>query len=153
MEEKFKMTREGKEKLEQELHDLIHNVRPDVIEELKAARAQGDLSENADYDAARGRQAEVEGQIKKLENMLANAIVIEDVGSNMIHPGSTVTFTDLSSNRTMTFSIVGSIESDPLHGKLSENCALAQALIGHGSGEEVTVKVLKPYQVKILEVK
>lgn len=153
MEEKIKLTKEGKQKLEDELYELIHTVRPDVIEELKAARAQGDLSENADYDAARARQAEVEGQIKKIEAMLANSVVIEDVRSKSIHTGSTVTFTDLTDGKSQTFNIVGSVESDPLHGKLSESCALAQALLGHNVGDEVTVKVQKPYQVRIDEVK
>lgn len=72
------LTKEGKRQLEQELHHLINEVRPEVIEELKAARAQGDLSENADYDAARTRQADVEGEIKRIEALLNNCRVIDE---------------------------------------------------------------------------
>lgn len=151
MEEKIKLTAEGKQKLEQELHNLVHVIRPEVIEELKAARAQGDLSENADYDAARARQGEVEGQIKKIENMLANSIDIEVVKTESVHTGSTVTYKDLSNNKEYTFTIVGTVEADPFHGKLSESSPLAMALLNHNVGDEITVKANKPYQVKVLK--
>lgn len=151
MEDKIKLTQEGKQKLEEELHNLVHVIRPEVIEELKAARAQGDLSENADYDAARARQGEVEGQIKKLESMLANCVVIEVVKTELIHTGSTVTYEDLSNNKEYTFTIVGTVEADPFNGKLSESSPLAMALLNHSVGDEITVKATKPYQVKVLK--
>ena len=97
------LTKEGKRQLEQELHHLINEVRPEVIEELKAARAQGDLSENADYDAARTRQADVEGEIKRIEALLNNCRVIDEDDNTgnekVVKIGSTVTFHDNKLNQ------------------------------------------------------
>ncbi len=149
--DKVILTKEGKKKLDDELRNLIDVVRPEVIDELKAARAQGDLSENADYDAARARQAEVEGRIKQIEDMLANAKIIEDSGkANVIKVGSKVKIKDLSDGSEYEYLIVGSVEADPLEGKISNECMLAEAILGHKKGEIVTVKVKVPYQVEIL---
>ncbi len=151
--DKVILTKEGKKKLDDELRNLIDVVRPEVIDELKAARAQGDLSENADYDAARARQAEVEGRIKQIEDMLANAKIIEDGGraTNGIKVGSRVKIKDLSDNEEYEYLIVGSVEANPLEGKISNECVLAEAILGHKKGEIVTVKVKTPYQVEILD--
>ena len=122
-ETKIALTKSGYEKTEKELRELIDVVRPQVIEELKAARAQGDLSENADYDAARAKQAEVEGRIRQLEAILQNAEII-----------------------------VGSVEANPFQGSISNECALGIALVGSKVNDVVTVKAESPYDVKVLKI-
>ena len=155
MADKTKLTRAGKQKLEEELRNLIEVVRDDVKRQLAEARAQGDLSENADYDAARNRQAEVEGRIKEIENILSNAEIIDEEGkkkSNKIALGSTVTIKLLNSGKEQTFMIVGTVESDPFGGKISNACPLGEALIGKGLGDIVDVKGKIAYQVEVLKV-
>lgn len=148
------LTSEGKKKLEDELRRLTTEVRPEVIEELKFARAQGDLSENADYDAARTRQAEVEAEIKKIEDMLNNCRVIdgEGEGGSVVRLGATVTIFDLALKQEFTYQIRGSVEADPFKGVISNSSPLAQAILGHAIGEEVTVQVKKPYAVRIVKI-
>ncbi|MBQ1482096.1 MAG: transcription elongation factor GreA, partial [Erysipelotrichaceae bacterium] len=115
MEEKFYVTEEGLNDLKNELNTLIHVTREEVIEELKAARAQGDLSENADYDAARDHQAKVEARIKELEHQIKNAEVItETKKTNFVRIGSTVEIQELDTKNKLTYKIVGSVEADPL---------------------------------------
>lgn len=155
---KFLVTKEGLDELLKEQDHLIHVVRNEVIRELQEARAQGDLSENADYDAARDHQARVEARIRELEAMIANSEIIdEDKGagaSKTVTLGSTVKILDLADNTEETYAIVGSIESDPLNGKLSNITPLAVALMDHKVGATVTVEdVEEPYKVKILELK
>ncbi len=155
---KFLVTKEGLDELLKEQENLIHVVRNEVIRELQEARAQGDLSENADYDAARDHQARVEARIRDLEAMIANAEIIdEDKGagaSKTVTLGSTVKILDLEDNAEEVYTIVGSIESDPLNGKLSNITPLAAALLDHKVGATVTVDgVEEPYKVKILELK
>ena len=156
---KVLVTKEGYNELLQEQENLIHVVRQDVIRELQEARAQGDLSENADYDAARDRQARVEARIRDLEAMLANVEIIDDEAagrkknSKTVKLGSTVKILDLESNEEETYTIVGSVESDPLQGKLSNITPLAAAIIDSKVGDVVTVnQVEEPYDVKILEL-
>lgn len=148
------VTKEGHEKLIEEQNNLIHNVRKEVIEELSAARDQGDLSENADYDAARDRQGKVEARIKQLEEMLKNIKIIEESkgSSKVVRLGSKVTVLDKELNEETTYSIVGSVEADPLNGKLSNETALAQAINGKKVGDTATVAVEDAYEVEILEV-
>jgi transcription elongation factor GreA len=114
-EEKMIMTKEGMAKLEEEYRHLIDVERPDVIEQLKAARSQGDLSENADYDAARNRQAQIEGRITEIEHIkdIAEVVDASKIGKK-IFLGNLVTFKDLSSGETSTVKIVGTLEADPL---------------------------------------
>ena len=153
MEEKFYVTEEGLKDLRDELQTLIHVTRNEVIEDLKAARAQGDLSENADYDAARDRQAQVESRIKELEHMIQNAEVIEEKKSTKyVRLGSTVEIQELDTNNVLTYTIVGSVEADPLNGKLSNVTPLAEAILDQRVGSVVTVNVDSPYDVKILKV-
>lgn len=156
---KVLVTKEGYNELLQEQENLIHVVRQDVIRELQEARAQGDLSENADYDAARDRQARVEARIRDLEAMLANVEIIDEETANKkknsktVKLGSTVKILDLESNEEETYTIVGSVESDPLQGKLSNITPLATAIIDSKVGDIVTVnQVEEPYEVKILEL-
>lgn len=153
MSEKVYVTQEGLEELKREQENLIHVVRQEVIEDLRAARAQGDLSENADYDAARDRQAQVEARIKQLEIMLKNVEIIEEgTGKAVVKLGSTVTVLDLSENETATYTIVGSVEADPINGKLSNVTPLAMAILDKKVGSTVEVQVDEPYKVKIVEI-
>lgn len=155
MDEKVYVTQEGLEELKKEYEHLVHVVKNEVIEDLKAARAQGDLSENADYDAARDRQAQVEARIRDLEVMLDNIEIIKEKKGNskIVKLGSTVEIQDLETKEKETFIIVGSVEADPLHGKLSNVTPLAVAMIDKKIGTTVEVNVDKPYKVKILSVK
>ncbi len=151
---KVLLTQSGLEKLKQEREHLINVERPKVIDELSLARSQGDLSENADYDAARNRQAEVEGRIKEIERMIQNAEIIseDNLDSHIAGPGATVTFRDLSDDEVYTYKIVGSFETDPFDGKISNESPLAKALFGKGEGERITVGVANPYEIDIISV-
>ena len=152
--EEIIVTKDGFKKLNEELRNLIDVVLPEVIEQLKDARAQGDLSENADYDAARNRQAEVEGRIAQLQHQIENAKVIDEVSgkSNVVRIGCFVTIRDLSDNSETRYQIVGSTESDPENCKISNECMLAKSILNHKVGEKVQVKVVRPYDVEILKV-
>ncbi len=154
--EEIIVTKEGYRKLNEELRTLIDTVLPEVIEQLKEARAQGDLSENADYDAARNRQAEVEGRIAQLQHQIENAKVIDEVasshGSNIVKIGYYVTLKDHSDGSITRYQIVGSTESDPNHQKISNECMLAKSILNHKVGDRVQVKVIRPYEVEILKV-
>lgn len=154
MSNKVHVTQKGLEALQDERNNLIHVVRKEVIEELKAAREQGDLSENADYDAARDRQSRVEARINELEVMLNNIELIEEVktGSKVVRLGSTVKMLDKQLNEEFIYAIVGSVEADPLNSKLSNETPLAQALLGSSIDDVVTVDVEEPYEVVILDI-
>lgn len=156
--EKFLVTKEGLDELLKEQDNLIHVVRDEVIRELQEARAQGDLSENADYDAARDRQARVEARIRDLEAMIANAEIISEdkkaATKKTVSLGSTVTILDMSTNEEETYNIVGSIEADPLNGKLSNITPLATSLMDHKIGDVVEIEIAEePYQVKVIDLK
>lgn len=153
MEEKYYVTEDGLNDLKKELETLIHVTREEVKEELKAARAQGDLSENADYEAARDRQAKVEGRIKELEHQIKNAeIITEKRKSNTVRIGSTVEIQELDTKAKLTYKIVGSVEADPLNGLLSNVTPLAEAIMDHKVNDVCTVEVDNPYNVKILKI-
>ncbi|KGJ51819.1 transcription elongation factor GreA [[Clostridium] innocuum] len=156
--EKFLVTKEGLDELLKEQDNLIHVVRDEVIRELQEARAQGDLSENADYDAARDRQARVEARIRDLEAMIANAEIISEdkkaATKKTVSLGSMVTILDMSTNEEETYNIVGSIEADPLNGKLSNITPLATSLMDHKIGDVVEIETAEePYQVKVIDLK
>lgn len=156
MAEKIFVTQEGLEELRAELENLVHVVRPEVIVELQEARAQGDLSENADYDAARDHQARVEGRIKELESLIKNAQIISEGegGTKTVRLGSTVTIKDNTDGSMMTFSIVGTIEADPFNNKISNETPLVKAILDKRPGETVEVKgVEEPYEVTIESVR
>ena len=150
----FLLTSEGFLDLETELNELKNVRRPKVIEAIKDARSQGDLSENADYDAARAEQAEVEGRIKELEYMLENAKIIQKESGHIVGLGSTVTISYVDDDDTEVYSIVGSMEADPFENKISNESPIGKAVIGHKKYE--TVQVESPngaYPVVIKEVK
>lgn len=152
--EKIELTKEGEAKLNSELRHLIDIDRPEYLEQLAAARAQGDLSENADYDAARNRQAEVEARIKEIENILANAKIIEDKkkSGKLVSLGSTVRVRDLSDKTTATYTIVGTVEANPRQGLISNVSPLGKAIVGKKEGDVCVVRVPKEYQVEIIEL-
>lgn len=156
--EKFYVTQEGYNDLQKELDHLVHVVRQEVIVELQEARAQGDLSENADYDAARDHQAQVEARIRELEALLKKAEIIEESDGKrkkaVVHIGSTVTLLDLSDNMENTYAIVGTVEANPFEAKISNESPVAQAIMDHKIGDVITItKVAEPYEVKILDIK
>lgn len=155
MQEKIKLTKAGYKKLENELHTLINVTREEVKRQLAEARAQGDLSENADYDASRNKQAEVEGRIKEIEGILANCIIIDETSKssgNKVALGSTVTIKYLETGVEEEYTIVGSVESDPLNGKISNSCPLGEAIVGKSLNDIVEVKAIKTYQVQIMKI-
>ena len=154
MAEKTKLTKAGLKKLQDELSTLVHETREQVKVQLAEARAQGDLSENADYDAARAKQAEVEGRIKEIEDILANYDLIEENNKNSskVGLGSTITVKYLDLNKEDTYMIVGSVEADALHNKISNESPLGSALIGKSVGDVVEVKAAKIFKVEIIKI-
>lgn len=147
------LTEDGLEELKKELEYLKTEKRPEVINALKEARALGDLSENAEYDAARTEQAEVENKISEIEAMLENAEVIKDVNTNKVSIGTTVTLKYVEDDETDTYTIVGSKEADPFANKISNESPLAKAIIGAKKGQSVMVDSPNgKYQVEILEI-
>ncbi|MCJ7841792.1 transcription elongation factor GreA [Lederbergia sp. NSJ-179] len=142
VEKVFPMTEAGKAKLEQELEELKTVKRKEVVERIKIARSFGDLSENSEYDSAKEEQAFVEGRITTLENMIRNAKIIkdDDLNSDMVTLGKTVTFMELPDGDEETYTIVGSAEADPFEGKISNDSPIAKSLLGHKVNEEVTVQ-------------
>ncbi|AGT32883.1 transcription elongation factor GreA [Geobacillus genomosp. 3] len=141
-EKQYPMTKEGKEKLEQELEYLKTVKRKEVVERIKIARGFGDLSENSEYDAAKDEQAFVESRIQTLENMIRNAVIIEEDKENpdVVSLGKSVTFIELPDGEEETYTIVGSAEADPFEGKISNDSPIAKSLIGRRVGDEVTVQ-------------
>ncbi len=151
--EKVLLTQEGYDKYQEELDRLINVDRPQVVKEIGEAAALGDKSENADYDAARKKQGEIESRIQELQFALNHAEIIRsDLKKNVVTVGSTVELLALDDNSSETYKIVGTAESDPLSGKISNECLLAQAILNHKVGEEVLVKVEVPYTVRIVKI-
>ena len=140
-EKSFYMTEEGKKKLENELNMLITEKRPEVVERIKVARSFGDLSENSEYDAAKDEQAFVESRIAQIENMIRNAVIIENDASDpdTVSLGKTVTFVELPDGEEESYTIVGSAEADPFEGKISNDSPIAKSLLGNRIGDEVVV--------------
>ncbi len=152
MEEKKNiLTYEGLKKLEDELHDLKVVQRKEVAEKLKEARAQGDLSENAEYDAAKDEQRDIEARIEDIEAILKNAeVVLEDeVDSKKVGVGSKVKILDKELKEEMEFKIVGSAEANSLKGKISNESPVGKALIGAKKGDTIEVET----QVGVLKYK
>lgn len=154
MAEKTQLTKAGYKKLQEELRYLIDVEREQVKTQLAEARAQGDLKENADYDAARSKQAEVEAKIKQYEDILNNYVLIDESSkkNNRVSLGSTVTLRNVETGREDTYMIVGTVESDPFNGKISNSCALGQAIIGKTVGDIVDIKANVNYKVEILKI-
>ena len=151
---KVPLTVVGAERLKAELHNLKHVQRPAVIQAISEARAQGDLSENAEYDAAKERQSFIEGRIIELESKISNAQVIDpkllDAEGRCVF-ASTVEVEDLSSGDVFTYQIVGEDEADIKDGKISISSPIARALIGKYAGD--TVEVNAPGGVRVYEIR
>ena len=152
---KVYLTEQGYENLKKELDDLINVKRPANINAIKEARALGDLSENADYDAARAEQAGIEGRIKQVEVMLENAEIIKEASKDKVGIGSTVAIEYLDDeDEEDEYTIVGSQEADPFAFKISNESPIAKALISKKVGDIVTVESPNgSYQVKITSIK
>ena len=147
------LTIEGLDEIKKELEHLKLVKRPEVINSLKDARALGDLSENAEYDAARNEQAIVEGRIVELEAMLENAVVIEKVDTDCVSIGTKVKIEYVEDKDTEEYSIVGSREADPFQNKISNESPIAKAIMGLKVGDIAHVSSPNgQYDVKILEI-
>jgi transcription elongation factor GreA len=141
-EKKTMLTYEGLKRLEDELQELKVVRRKDVAAKIKDARSQGDLSENAEYDAAKEEQAEIEARIGLIEKMLRNAEVIDedDLDADSVSIGSKVTILDIEFNEQIEYLIVGSTEADPIGGRISNESPLGMALLSHRKGDTISVE-------------
>ena len=151
--ERVPMTVEGHAKLEVELHRLKSMERPRIIQAIAEARAHGDLSENADYDAAKERQGFIEGRISRLESSLAMAQVVDPAtidAEGRIVFGATVDLEDMDSGKAVCYQIVGDDEADIKEGKISIESPIARALIGKSAGDVAEVQA--PAGVREYEV-
>lgn len=149
------LTQEGYDEIKEELNYLITEKRPENIIAIKEARALGDLSENADYDAARNEQAEIEARIKKLEAIIENVEIIEEVSTDAVGLGNTVKISYVDDEDDLDeYKIVGSQEADPFESKISNESPIAQALFNHKVGDIVTVESPNGnYEVEIIDIK
>lgn len=147
------LTAEGYLELEAELNDLKINRRPEVIRLLKEARAQGDLSENADYDAAREEQATLEGRIKELEYKLEHCTIADNSSKDRVNVGLTVTISYLADGEEEEYKIVGSEEADPFANKISNESPIGAAIMGKSVGDVISVASPNgDFQVKITKI-
>ena len=146
---------EGLRQMEERLKYLVTVRRAEVAEHLNVARGFGDLSENAEYDEAKDEQAKLEADIVELEAALRNVVVIDgEVSTDVVNVGTTVRVLYLDEGEEEEYTIVGARESDPLNGKLSNESPLGVALLGHKTGEKVTVEAPDgEYEMKILEIR
>ena len=140
---KVPMTKEGYESLMREFENLKRVDRPQIVKEIAAAREHGDLSENAEYDAAKEKQGLIEGRIKAMENKLANAqlVDISEAKPGTVVFGATVCLEDADSGSRVTYKIVGADEADVKQKKISINSPIARALIGRQIGDTVEVTI------------
>ncbi len=153
MSDKIYLTNEGFLEIEEELNNLREVKRPAIIKALKDARALGDLSENADYDAARNEQAQIEGRIVELEKILEIAELIEKKDTDSVGLGTTVKIKYLEDDDVEEYRIVGSKEADPSEDKISNESPLAKAIMGAKAGEVRSVESPNgKYDVEILEI-
>ena len=141
---------EGRAEAEAELKELTEVRRPAIVAAIKAAREDGDLSENAEYHAAREEQGMNEARILVLEELLASATVVEASGGDTVGPGSQVSFRDSSTEKVTDVTLVHRLEADLTEGKLSTESPIAKALIGASKGDQVTVAT--PSGAKTLEI-
>ena len=149
------LTYEGLRKYEDELHELKVVKRKEVAQKIKEAREQGDLSENAEYDAAKDELRDIEARIEELEKILKNAEVVveEEVDLDKISVGCQIKIVDLEDNSELTYKIVGSTEANSLKGKISNESPLGKALLGAKIGDVVTVEApMGELQYKVLEI-
>ena len=146
------VTAEGYVRLQEELKNLVRIERPKVVQDIAEARAHGDLSENAEYDAAKDKQGFVEGRIKELNDKIARAQVINpaEIDSEKVVFGAKVTIVDVDTDAEVTYQIVGEDEAEIKDGKISITSPVGRALIGHEVDEEVSITV--PSGVRVYEI-
>lgn len=144
MAEKRVMTSEGLKQLEDELEDLKINRRKENAQKIKEAREQGDLSENAEYEAAREEQREIEARIAEIDSIIKNVEIVEidEMDMNKVHIGCIVTVYDEEFDEDIEYNIVGTNEADILNNKISNESPVGAALMGHVAGDEVEVNTL-----------
>jgi transcription elongation factor GreA len=150
------MTQSGYEKIQAEVKHLKSVERPSIVKEIEIARAHGDLSENAEYHAAKEKQGHVEGRIAILEDKLARAQVIDPSGqsTDAVRFGLTVDLEDSDTGEELTYTILGEEEADAANGTISISSPIARALLGKGAGDSVTVSVPKgTREFEILEIR
>lgn len=150
-----KLTEDALKQLEEELEYLKTKKRKEVSEKIKVALGFGDLSENSEYDEAKNEQAQVEARIVSVENMLKNAIVIDESerDTSKVELGATVTIHDIEFDEDITYKIVGSTEADPDEGRLSDESPLGKSLMGKAEGEMIDVDApAGVIQYKILKI-
>ena len=142
-EKKTILTSEGLKKLEQELEILRTKTRKEVAEKLKVALSFGDLSENSEYDEAKNEQAKVESRILQLETMLKNVTILDsnELTNDMVQIGSKIKIKDLKENLVLEYRIVGSMETNPDEGKISDESPVGRELLGHEVGDVVKIKI------------
>ena len=155
MSERVPMTRQGYDKLEADLRELKTVDRPQIVREIEVARAHGDISENAEFHAAKERQSHIEGRIRLLEDKLARAQVIDPSGSSpsTVRFGATVVLLDAETDEEMTYTLVGEDESDIAAGKISIGSPIARALLGKTVSDVVQVRVPKgtrEFEVRVI---
>ena len=152
--EKIVLTKEGAEKLRAEYEDLVHNQRIAIASDVEAARAQGDLSENADYHASKDKLAEIDRRIAEIEETLRNSTIVQEKSkvSKTVVIGTNVKIRDLSDNTETTYRITSTVEADPMNNVISNESPLGKALFGKRVGDIVVVKVAEEYSVEILAI-
>ena len=149
----IKLTPKGFSEIETELAKLREEDRPRIIQAIKEARAQGDLSENADYDAARDEQAKVEARIKELEYMIEHAVIIESAKSGVVGLGSKVKIEYVGEDEEDEYEIVGSLEADPFDNKVSDESPIGKGLLGAKVGDVVSIESPNgSYEVKVISI-
>lgn len=150
------MTQSGYQGIQEELKRLKTEDRPSIVREIEVARSHGDLSENAEYHAAKERQGHIEGRIRTLEDKLARAQVIDPSGQSVeqVRFGLTVDLEDVETGEQVTYTILGEEETDAARGKISVRSPVGRALLGKGVGDSVTVRVPKgTREFEILEIR
>ena len=142
MDKKIVLTYEGMQKMEKELTELKTVKRQEVAQKIKEARAQGDLSENAEYDAAKEEQGEIETRIAELEKLLRNAEIIDEdvINADVVQLGNRVKLWDEEFEEELEYSVVGSTEADPMAGRISNESPVGEALIGAKVGDVIEVQ-------------
>ena len=147
------LTEEGLEEIKKELDFYKLEKRPEVIAALKDARAQGDLSENAEYDAARNEQAQIEAKIRDLEAMLESAVIIKEISSDTVSIGTKVVIEYVEDGEEEEYAIVGSQEADPSNNKISNESPIAKAIMGKKVKDVVSVESpAGKYEVRIKKI-
>lgn len=149
------LTKESLAKLQEELDDLVLNRRQEIAAKIKEAREQGDLSENAEYDAAKDEQRDIEARIEEIEDIIKNSEILDEKSINFdkIHVGCTAVIQEVKSEKEYTYKIVGSTEVDSREGKISNNSPIGKALMDKEVGDEVEISVpAGVFRYKILKI-